>query len=122
MGTWFKKTPIGALPDEAAQKFGDREALCFKGLRWSFNQLAENVNRAAKALIRLDIRPGDKVSLWVPNRPEFIHVLFGLLKIGAVVVPVNTFFRTSDTAYVLKQSNKTFWSSLCEYRNHCRAY
>jgi fatty-acyl-CoA synthase len=105
MGDWFKKTTIGSLPAQAAAKFGTREALFFKGNRWTFDQLSETVDRAAKGLIRLGIQPGEKVSLWVPNRPEFIHLLFGLSKAGAVVVPVNTFFRTSDTAYVLKQSN-----------------
>jgi len=107
MGDWFKKMTIGSLPDEAARKFGDREALYFKGNRWSFAQMAERVNLAAKALIHLGIQPGEKVGIWVPNRPEFIHLFFGLAKIGAIIVPINTSFRTSDTAYVLKQSNSS---------------
>jgi fatty-acyl-CoA synthase len=107
MSTWFQKMTIGSLPNRAAIKFGDREALYFKGNRWSFARLAEDVNRASKGLIRLGVQPGDKVGLWVPNRPEFIHLFFGLAKVGAVIVPINTFFRTSDTAYVLKQSNSS---------------
>jgi fatty-acyl-CoA synthase len=89
------------------RKFGDHEALCFKGRRWSFRELAEDVDRAAKGLIGLGIQPGERVGIWVPNRPEFIHIFFGLAKIGAVIVPINTFFRTADTAYVLKQSNSS---------------
>lgn len=69
--------------------------------------MAESVNRASRALIHLGIQPGDRVGLWVPNRPEFIHLFFGLAKIGAVIVPINTFLRTSDTAYLLKQSNSS---------------
>lgn len=107
MSTWFQKMTFGSLPDRAAMKFGDREALYFKGSRWSFTQLAGDVNRAAKGLIRLGVKPGDKVGIWVPNRPEFIHLFFGLAKVGAVIVPINTFFRTSDTAYVLEQSNSS---------------
>jgi len=107
MAEWFEKITFGSLPDRIARKFGDKEALCFKGRRWSFSQLAEDVDRAAKGLIHLGVQPGDKVCLWVPNRPEFIHIFFGLAKIGAVVVPINTFLRTSDTAYLLKQSNST---------------
>lgn len=107
MADWFEKMTFGSLPDHAARKYGEREALYFKGSRWNFKQLAGSVDRAAKGLIRLGIQPGDKVSLWVPNRPEFIHLFFGLAKIGAIIVPINTFLRTSDTAYLLKQSNSS---------------
>ena len=107
MADWFEKMTFGSLPDHAARKHGEREALYFKGSRWNFKQLADSVDRAAKGLIRLGIQPGDKVSLWVPNRPEFIHLFFSLAKIGAIIVPINTFLRTSDTAYLLKQSNSS---------------
>ena len=107
MADWFEKITFGSLPDRVARKFGDSEALYFKGSRWSFAQLAESVDRAAKGLIHLGVQSGDKVCLWVPNRPEFIHLFFGLAKIGAVIVPINTFLRTLDTAYLLKQSNSS---------------
>src|SRR5882672_6667934 len=60
-----------------------------------------------RALIRLGILPGDHVALWMPNRPEWLCTFFALAKIGAVVVPINTRFRTSDLAYVLWQSDAT---------------
>ena len=43
----------------------------------------------------------------MPNRPEWLSTFFALAKLGAVVVPINTRFRTSDLAYVLWQSNAT---------------
>ena len=43
----------------------------------------------------------------MPNRPEWLYTFFALAKIGAVVVPINTRFRTSDLAYVLWQSDAT---------------
>ena len=107
MADWFEKMTFGSLPGYAARKYGGREALYFKGTRWSFKQLADSVDRAAKGLIHLGVEPGDKVSIWVPNRPEFFHLFFGLAKIGAITVPVNTFLRSSDTAYLLKQSNSS---------------
>ncbi len=69
VGYWFKKMTIGSLPDESARKFGGREALYFNGNRWSFAQVAKDVDRAAKTLIQLGIQPGDEVDLWGPNRP-----------------------------------------------------
>lgn len=107
MSEWFEKLTFGELPDRAGKRFGDREALLFKGTRWSFTQLAETIDRVAKGFLELGVLPGEKVSLWVPNRPEFIHLFFGLAKIGAVVVPINTLLRTADAAYLLRQSDSS---------------
>ncbi|MDA0733604.1 MAG: AMP-binding protein [Chloroflexi bacterium] len=114
MADWFEKRTLGALLDNAAQRFGFREALCFEGQRWTFSQLQGDVNRTARALIHLGVQPGDKVSLWMTNRPEWLHVLFAVAKIGAVLVPINTRFRTADTEYVLGQSDSTTLITLDE--------
>jgi fatty-acyl-CoA synthase len=107
MPDWFEKTPIGSLVDVAARRFETKEALCFEGDRWSFGQLKEEVDRVARGLIQLGIQPGEKVALWMPNRPEWIHTLFAVAKIGAVLVPINTRFRTNDLEYVVRQSDAT---------------
>ncbi len=102
---WFEPTTIGALPERAARRWGVREALCFKGRRWTFAELAAGVDRVARGLIALGVRRGDKVALWLPNRPEWIEIAFAAIKIGAVLVPVNTRLRTDDVAYILEQSD-----------------
>lgn len=107
MGEWFPKQRLGDLPRGAARRWNGREALAFKGRRWSFAALEEDVQRAAKALLRLGVAPGDKVSLWMPNRPEWLHLMFAIFRIGAVLVPVNTRLRAGEIAYLLKQSNST---------------
>jgi fatty-acyl-CoA synthase len=107
MAEWFQKTTLGALVDDAAHQFGPREALCFQGQRWSFAQFREDVDQAARGLIQLGIQPGEKVSLWMPNRPEWLHILYGAAKIGAVVVPVNTRFRTTELEYLVRQSDSS---------------
>jgi non-ribosomal peptide synthetase component E (peptide arylation enzyme) len=68
-GDWFEKQTLGSLPERAARRWGSREALCFKGRRLTFADLAAGVDRAAKGLVALGIRPGDKVALWLLNRP-----------------------------------------------------
>src|SRR5688500_12343340 len=103
----FQKTTIGALPERAAQRWGAREALYFRGRRWTFADLAAGVDRVARGLIALGIKPGDKVALWMLNRPEWIEAAFAVIKIGAVLVPVNTRLRTDDVAYILDQSDTT---------------
>ncbi len=105
MRDWYEKTHMGALVDRAAHLFGPREALYHDGKRWTFDQLKEDVDRVARGLIALGVLPGEKVSLWMPNRPEWIQVLFAVAKVGAVLVPVNTRFRTADLEYVVRQSD-----------------
>src|SRR5262249_54725800 len=51
--------------------------------------------------------PGDRVSLWMMNRPEWICAALAVMRIGAVLVPINTRFRTGDAAYVLGQSDSS---------------
>ena len=98
---------FGQLVDRAAQRWGEREALCFEGRRWSFRQFRDETDRAARALIAAGVAPGDHVCLWLGNRPEYLFLLFAAAKIGAVLVPINTRFRTRDLAYIVTQSDAT---------------
>ena len=107
MAEWFEKRTLGGLLDDAARRYGPREALTFEGSRWTFREFREQVDRTARALIHLGVQPGDKVSLWMPNRPEWLYILFAAAKIGAVLVPINTRFRTNDLEYVVRQSDSS---------------
>jgi len=98
-------TRFGDLTDAAAARWGDREALVFRDRRYSFRQIAAEVDRLARGLIHIGVRPGEKVALWLLNCPEWIFAMFALAKIGAVHVPINTRFRTVDLAQVLERSN-----------------
>jgi fatty-acyl-CoA synthase len=107
MGDWFPEYTLGSLPERAARRWGAREALAFQGRRWSFHEVSAGVDRLARGLIALGVTPSEKVALWMVNRPEFIEAMFAVIKIGAVLVPINTRFRTDDVAYVLGQSDAT---------------
>ncbi len=104
---WFEKLTFGQVVDRAAERWGDREALWFEGRRWSFTEFRDETDRAARALIAAGVQPGDHVCLWLVNRPEYLFLLFGVAKIGAVLVPINTRFRTRDMAYIVAQSDAT---------------
>src|SRR6266850_1737971 len=105
MGDWNDSPTLGSLPERAAWRWGSREALAFQGQRWTFADVTARVDAAAKGLLSLGIAPGDKVALWMVNRPEWIDAMFAIIKIGAVLVPVNTRFRTEDMGYILAQSD-----------------
>ena len=107
MGEWFQKYTIGNLVNDAAERFNTREAIVFNSKRWTFKEFQEDVARTAKALIYVGIKPGEKITLWMPNCPEWLHIFFAAAQIGAILVPINTRLRTSDLEYVLQQSDTT---------------
>ncbi len=102
---WFEKLTFGRLVDRAAERWGSREALSFEGRRWTFAEFQQEVDQAAKGLIAAGVQPGEHVCLWLGSRPEHLFLFFGISKAGAVVVPINTRFRSRDMAYVVGQSD-----------------
>ena len=107
MAEWFERVALGTLPSRAARRFGSREALVFEGRRWTFEEFDRDVDRAARGLLAAGVVPGEKLALWFPNRPAWLHAFFGALKIGAVVLPVNIRLRTHDLEYALGASDSS---------------
>lgn len=105
MEDWRDIDRFGDLPAEAAQRFGARTGLVFKGRRYSFAEIAVETDRRAHALMALGIERGDHVALWLNNSDEWVFILFAAARIGAVLVPINTRFRSQDLDYVLRQSD-----------------
>src|SRR5690242_2014779 len=75
MADGHDKPALGSLPERAAARWGPREALAFQGQRWTFADLHARVDAAAKGLLEVGIAPGDKVALWMVNRPEWIEAM-----------------------------------------------
>jgi len=105
MNEWFPKRTIGMLPAEAARRWGECEALAFKDQRWTYRQFDIEVDGVARALIASGVEVGEHVAMWIPNRPQFLFLYYAIIKVGAVVVPLNTRFRTMDLDYALRQSD-----------------
>jgi fatty-acyl-CoA synthase len=100
---------VGGMLEEMARRFPDREALVYSdfNLRYTYQQLDALCDRVAKGLLALGIGKGEHVSIWATNVPEWVVLQFATAKIGAVLVTVNTSYRTSELAYILKQSDST---------------
>ena len=107
--------PIPEIPESfnAATAFIDRHVDEGRGSRVAircgdqevtYAQLAENVNRAGNAFRRIGVRPEERILLVVLDSPEFVYAFWGAIKIGAVPVPVNTFMRADEYAYMLDDS------------------
>jgi fatty-acyl-CoA synthase len=112
MTEWFEKRRMGDLPAEAARRWGAREALCFKDRRWTYSEFDQEVDRVARGLMAAGVRHGEHVALWMVNLPEWLFLMYATAKIGAVLVPLNTRYRTADVAYTVRQSDSATWISM----------
>ncbi|MEE8173448.1 MAG: AMP-binding protein [Alphaproteobacteria bacterium] len=112
MGEWFEKLKLGDLPALAAHRYGEREALCYRDRRWSYAEFDAEVDRIARGLIAIGVAHGENVALWMVNRPEWLFLMYATAKVGAVLVPLNTRYRTADVAYTVKQSESATWISM----------
>ena len=97
---------VGALMDEAVERYGDRVAWSFfeRGESVTFREAQAMSRRAASAFRALGIGTGDRVALMLPNGSAFLAGMLGLARLGAVVVPVNGRYGAREVAHVLATS------------------
>lgn len=96
---------MGNLTSEAARRWGDREALVFGDRRWTHAQFGAEVDLTAKALIAAGVKSGEKVGIWMTNRPEWLFLMYAIPAVGGVTVPLNTRYRAEDVQYTVDQSD-----------------
>ena len=94
---------VYAMLVRAVALYPDQEALVCKQQRWTYRELNNEVDRIAAGMVAQGIRAGERVVMFVGNRPEFVAVLFALQKIGAIAVPVGTREQAPGLAYILQQ-------------------
>jgi long-chain acyl-CoA synthetase len=95
---------LSVVLDDAARETPDRDALVFGDMRLSYEFVNTVANQVAGLLRSRGVQPGDKVALACPNVPYFPMVYFGILKAGAVVVPLNVLLKRREIAYHLDDS------------------
>jgi len=96
---------LAVMLEDSARKVPDREAIVFNDTRLSYAQIDAMANQVANLLVERGIVPGDKVALSCPNLPYFPIIYYGILKAGAVVVPLNVLFKGREVAYHLDDSD-----------------
>ena len=97
-------THLWDLIASSASLFSDNTAIVENGLRWSYQTLYQQASQLALALQEKGIQPQDKVALFLSNQKEFVVSFMAILKIGAVVVPINIQQAPDDIGYVLLNS------------------
>src|SRR6476619_135239 len=96
---------LAVILSETTHAAPDKLVAVFDGGRLSYRQLDQASDRLAANLAAAGIEPGDRIALQLPNIPQFLISYFGILKAGAVVVPLNVLLRAREIAYHLKDSD-----------------
>jgi fatty-acyl-CoA synthase len=127
---------IGGNFDATVVRFSGREALVDRtdpkaGRRWTYAELAADVDALALGLLEMGIQKGDRVGIWAPNCAEWTLTQYATAKIGAILVNINPAYRTRELEFVLNQSGATLLISaerlktsdyagmIAEVRPHC---
>ena len=99
----FHPRPLGlhALLEQAAERFGDNEAVVCGSTRLCWREVMQAASDLAAGLARLGVARGDRVVLFLSNRPEFVVALFALQRLGAIAVPVGVREQREGLAWIL---------------------
>ena len=84
----------GQNEDKTAVFWGERE-LTYREIRGQARFITGNL------IEQFQVRPGDRIGLWLKNCPEFISAMFGILGSGAVLVPINNFLKPNEVDFIL---------------------
>ncbi|MFM0201889.1 AMP-binding protein [Paraburkholderia fungorum] len=96
---------MGRILADKAQRIPDRTFLIWQERRYTYADLESITNRYANGFIEHGVGHGDHIAVMLPNCPEFFWVVWGLSKIGAVAVPINTAAKGELLRYFLEKSD-----------------
>ncbi len=96
---------LSIILEESSKRYPDKPAFTHNDRQLSYKQTNEAVNRLANGLKNLGIIPGDKIAMTCLNLPEFPIIYFAIIRLGAIVVPLNVLLKKDEIAYHLRDSD-----------------
>jgi long-chain acyl-CoA synthetase len=92
---------LPAILKDSAARLADKTAIIMGERKVSFADLEKDSNRVAHALLKMGVKNGDRVAMMQASNPEFAAVFFGIIKAGAIAVPL-------DSRYVAGELSSLF--------------
>ena len=110
---------LGNILEKWAFETPDKDFIVYpdRNLRFSYKQFNERVDRLAKGLLFIGIKPGDKVGVWAKNVPDWTTLMFATARIGAILVTVNTNYKLAELEYILKNADINSFFIVDGYRD-----
>ncbi len=115
----FTEDTLGDFFEKMVEKNPDQDFLVYpdRNLRFTYKEFDERANLLAKGLLSLGIEKGDHVGIWAKNVPDWLTFMLATAKIGAVLVTVNTAYKSHELEYVLKQSDMKLLAMIDGFRD-----
>ncbi len=95
---------LKVMLEKTAKRYGEKTAIALGDRRLSYAELDEASNKVANALIKMGVSKGDRVAMLLPNSLEFVVIYFGIIKIGAIAVPLDTKYKVGELASLFGDS------------------
>ena len=98
---------LGELLEKWAHETPDHEFIVYpdRNLRFTYSQFNDRVDKLAKGLISIGVKQNDKVGVWATNVPDWSTFMFATAKIGAIMVTVNTSYKSSEVEYIIRNAD-----------------
>lgn len=98
---------LGQFLEKWTAETPDKEFMIYsdRNLRFTYAQFNQRVDHLAKALLHIGMNPGDKLGIFANNVPDWITFMFATAKIGAILVTVNTNYKTHELEYIMKDAD-----------------
>ncbi len=98
---------LGQILDQTVARCPDNDAVVYadRDYRLTWREFAAQVDQVAKGLMALGVKKDEKVAVWATNVPHWVTLQFATAKIGAVLLTINTNYRSTELDYVLRQSD-----------------
>jgi len=102
-----KKMTCRELLHERSSRYGEKAFLIdpAAGRSYTYSEFLEKVNKVSNMLWALGIRKGDKVTVFMSNSPQYLWSYFGIIQLGAVIIPINIHLKTEEVGYILRNSD-----------------
>ncbi|MDR1954757.1 MAG: AMP-binding protein, partial [Candidatus Methanoplasma sp.] len=101
-----REATLGQLLDETTAKCPDNDAVVYvdRNYRQTWREFKGTVDDIAKGLMAMGVQRGEKVAVWATNVPHWVALQFATAKIGAILLTINTSYKSAEIDYVLRQS------------------
>lgn len=103
--------------ERQAERQSRKKYLFFNDEKFTYRDINKRANRLAHILIEKGINKGDRVAVMLENSPEFFVTFFGILKSGGIAIPVNTFLKQEEVAYMINDSQAKFFVTSQNFEN-----
>ena len=97
---WADAT-LGDVLDHAVRGNPHGDAVIHRNTRWSYQELSSRVDQCEAGLHRLGVSHGDRIAIWMVNRPEWLVTYLAAARLGAILVAINTKYTASECRHVL---------------------